>query len=144
MRNYNLSICKDAADYIARISHGTVITHDNLKHLLKIQAESDEWRYYSLVYKVKRILESEHGIFLQTVHKMGYAIIPPGKEIEQCKGEFVRGQKTMIRAACRTEFIRFDLMSDADRTRSMEETQKMCRIASYLRLARESKKVAAS
>lgn len=142
MRNYISNICKEAADTISGIGLGNTVSHDVLEGMLKLSRDTDKERYYALVNKVRNILIRDAGVFLKNIPKKGYLIVPPGEEIDLCKGEFVRGQRTMKRAVAKSLYIRIDRISEQARNRTIEESQKMVNIATFLGFVRESKRVA--
>jgi len=142
MRNYISSICNEAVDTISNIGFGNTVPHDVLENMLRLSRDKEKEKYYALVNKVRKILIWDKGIFLKTIPKKGYLLVPPGGEIDLCKGEFVRGQKTIKRSVAKTVCIRIDRMSEQDRNRTIEEAQRMANLATFIGFVRESKKIA--
>jgi hypothetical protein len=126
-------IIAEASEKIASIEHDTVIVHLVMGEILGVQRQDEPQRYYMLARKVKSELEREYGIFLETVSKVGYRIVPKGNEINQCIGEAESGIKKIYRATAKTQYIRVDAIEDAEkRTKTIQIAQNMANMIGML------------
>lgn len=125
---------------ISAMSPGTTISHLVLCEMLEVDRIKEPQRYYHLIAKVKIELIRQHGVFLQTEHKVGYAICLPGEEIDLCEGEYTAGYNKMRRAAAKSTLIPIAKITDLDKRRkTIERAQAMTNCLGLLRLGGEQK-----
>jgi hypothetical protein len=128
-------LVEKAVESISTMTPGTTVSHLVLGDLLKADRKQDPGSYYSRVGKVRKDLMQEHGIFLQTEHKIGYTIVVPGKEIDHCRGDYIRGYKKMVGAVKNTSNINMEkIKTEADRRRTIEGAQQMASMVGMLRM----------
>ncbi len=132
-------IVSEVASNIAGMTPGTTITHLVLSEQLQVDRLTEPGSYYSRVTKLKNELIRQHGIFLRTEHKIGYAVVLPGEEIQLCEGEYIRGYKTMRRAIGKTGNIRVEKITDqAKRTETIQKAQLMANKIGLLKMGASS------
>lgn len=136
-------LINEAAKNISSIAPGTTIPHLSMGELLGVQRHADKEKYYNMVGKLKKELQSVYGLFLRTETKIGYSIVMPGDEIDLCLGEFNAGKKKMWRATARTSCIRIDnIIDDAKRAQTISKAQKMANILGLLRFGQDRQMLA--
>lgn len=128
-------IVSQVAENIAAMSPGAVIPHLVLGEMLEVDRLKEPQRYYNLISKIKTELMRQHGIFLRTEHKVGYAICLPGDEIDLCEGKCKKGIKTIVRAGIETSQIRLNKIQDeAKRQKTLNGANKIGNIIGLLKM----------
>lgn len=133
-------IISETAKNISNIDPGTVITHMNMSEFFGMSKLENKDRYYSMVSKLNKELQTAYGLFLRTEYKIGYAIALPGEEIELCEGEFNAGKKKMWKATARTNLIRIDKINDTTKKeQTIKRAQKMANLIGMIKASQENK-----
>lgn len=112
MDKTNNTLVEKIIDHVKEMQPGTVIPHLVVEDWLGMKRAQQGSAYYMLLSRAKRDLIRRHGLFLQTRHRVGYAIVPRGREILQVVGEFSQGVKRMGQAVNKGNHIRADLIED--------------------------------
>lgn len=115
-----------AVEHISQIALGTTITHLQLLTLLDC-AEKDG-KYRSRLQLLKNNLIQKHGIFLKTLHKIGYELVKNGRQIDMCMGEYLGGIKKLGKAVIKSQYIPLNQLDNADKNIAVEQSQKMANL----------------
>lgn len=122
----------DAAKVLSQSGFGARISHESMAELVKAPARSKA--YYGRVCEVRDILRTHYHIFLETVVRGGYEIVPPGNEISLCESRFLSGYRQMAAGVVHSADIDVDRIQDQQkRVTTIEKAQKMAALAGMVK-----------
>jgi len=112
------------------ISEGTLIEHKSLAKMLDVTSCTNE--YYGMVESLRKKLIKHHKIFLKTIHKEGYRILPAGQTIEIPESVVDRGKKLIFKGVKSSGYLPYERMNETELNATIPKVQKLANLSVLL------------
>lgn len=94
MHNLNQQKASTAAANISEMERGTILKHEVLKTMLEVEKKG----YSSAIERLRKVLKTEYGLFLENIRCVGYQICPEGRDAKLLVDAAIKGHRKMEKA----------------------------------------------
>jgi hypothetical protein len=130
------SVIETAAEKIKDIQAGTILPHLVVAEMLGVDYKGN--KYNSMSAKLRNYLRSKYSIFLNTEYKVGYRILFPWEQIDQCEGTCIKGIKTVTKGVKHMNDIRMENIPEDKRPITIGKANKYGNLLGMLKVGAQA------